>query len=75
MTAASSDALLLFGVTGNLCGATTWCASERWLPEGAGRGEGFRCRDFLHPASFYRLVALGGGALVSVCHDTEWEIE
>ena len=32
--------------------------------EGAKRGEGLRCRDFLRPAAFHRLVALGGSALV-----------
>ena len=36
----------------------------RRLPEGAGRGEGLRRRDFLRPAAFHRLVALGGGAVV-----------
>ena len=36
----------------------------RRLPEGAGRGEELRRRDFLRPAAFHRLVALGGGAVV-----------
>ena len=36
----------------------------RWLPQGAGRGEELRRRDFLRPAAFHRLVALGGGAVV-----------
>ena len=36
----------------------------RWLPEGARRGEELRRRDFLRPAAFHRLVALGGRALV-----------
>ena len=33
--------------------------------QGAERGEGLRRRDVLRPAAFHRLVALGGGALVS----------
>ena len=36
----------------------------RRLPEGAGRGEELRRRDFLRPAAFHRLVALGGSAVV-----------
>ena len=36
----------------------------RRLPQGAGRGEGFRRRDLLRAAPFHRLVALGGGAVV-----------
>ena len=36
----------------------------RRLPQGAKRGDGLRRRDFLCPAAFHRLVALGGGALV-----------
>ena len=37
----------------------------RRLPERAECGEGLRRRDFLRPAAFHRLVALGGRALVS----------
>jgi glucose-6-phosphate 1-dehydrogenase len=36
----------------------------RRLPEGAERGEELRRRDFLRPAAFHRLVALGGRAVV-----------
>ena len=36
----------------------------RRLPQGAKRCEELRRRDFLRPAAFYRLVALGGGAVV-----------
>ena len=36
----------------------------RRLPEGAGRGEELRRRDFLRPAAFHRFVALGGRAVV-----------
>ena len=36
----------------------------RRLPQGAGRGEELRRRDFLRPAAFHRFVALGGSAVV-----------
>jgi glucose-6-phosphate 1-dehydrogenase len=37
----------------------------RRLPEGARRREELRRRDFLRPAAFHRLLALGGSAVVS----------
>jgi glucose-6-phosphate 1-dehydrogenase len=36
----------------------------RGLPEGAGRGEELRRRNFLRPAAFHRFVALGGRTVV-----------
>ena len=37
----------------------------RRLPEGARRGQAFRCRDLLRAAALHRLMAMGGGAVVS----------
>ena len=44
----------------------------RRLPEGAGRGEEFRRRDFLRPAAFHRFVALGGRAVVPALRANAW---